>query len=289
MTKDLISVNKNNTQSILSFEWMIIDKCQQKCSYCSSVDFNNHSLKNYDLYKIGLYKLGTLKQPFKIDIVGGEPMLHKNIHQVVEELTKMNNCKVIDICSNMRSSVEDYLIFNQKKLHITASFHIEYQKDFKEKCLLLTSAGIDIEININMYPELKHWVTIKELIHYCKFNKIKYSFNLLNKTSSYDPKYDNDFFEFFSSEFQDDKKYIEHQFKDELIVMSETDLFKNQISYQGMNCRPMQFQIELNGDIINDCTKQKVLTLDLNNIVHEIKCPLELCHNQIKYRYEKTI
>ena len=279
--RDLI-VNPDSN-SIMSFEWMIIDKCNQQCSYCSSKEFNKNDLKSQELYKIGLYKLKTLTQDFKVDIVGGEPTLHKHLKKAVQELYELKNCTLIDICSNMRSPIELYESMNNDKLSITASFHIEYQKGFKEKCLALKHM---VNVNINLYPEEKHWSDVKNIIEYCKHNDIPYGYNFLNKTLSYNPTYTSEFFEYFK-EYLVESKYIVHQYTDRVEYLSESDLFRKDISYKGFKCSPMQFEIGINGDIHNDCTGGTFKSFNLNNIVQEIICPLSLCQNQIKYKYKK--
>jgi MoaA/NifB/PqqE/SkfB family radical SAM enzyme len=276
--------------SILSFEWNIIDKCQQKCSYCSSVDFNNFSLDNYDKWKIAIFKLKSISSNFKVDLVGGEPTLHPQITDIINELTSIDNLTVLDICSNMRSPLSLYENLNYEKLSITASHHIEYNnKGFKEKVLALTNLGIDISMNINLLPDKKYWSDIIDLISYCESNNIRYGFNMLNETSNFKPDYSSDFFSTFDKfiSISNNEKFISHFFLDRVELLSEFDLFKKNIDYSGLSCSPKQFLINLDSEIINDCSFEKFTSFDLNNIIKEIKCPHKMCENQIKYNYPK--
>jgi MoaA/NifB/PqqE/SkfB family radical SAM enzyme len=289
--KDLIKVYTTDLikRNLISIEWGIIDKCQHKCSYCSSADYNKNSNINYNMYKIGVHKLKNINSKFRIDLVGGEPMLHKNIKNIVDEITKIDNCIILDMCSNMKKNINEYLNLDYSKLTLTASYHIEYHDGFLEKCLSLTKQNIPIEVNINLYPESDRWSKVLDVINYCKHNNIKYGYNLLHSTPYYDPNYSNEFFEFYKELFKEDSKYIIHEYKNRNEIYSETDIIKHNISYKNMKCSPKQFTMNLDNKLFNDCTGIEYKGFDMNNLIKEIKCPLDICKNQIKFHYEKTI
>jgi molybdenum cofactor biosynthesis enzyme MoaA len=292
MTQDLIKVYSNIPENnILSFEWSIIDQCQNSCHYCSSIDFNKGTFINFQNYKLVIAKLKTLTIPFRIDLVGGEPSLHPNLGIILNELNKLENCKILEVCTNLKKSVSYFLNLNVPKLKLTISYHPTQQsnKRYLEKILKLQENNINIDININLLSEKLYWDQILEFIKLCEEHKLSYGFNLLHRTRNYEPNYDFEFFQKFNLYLNKQEPYIIHIFANKTIILNESEVIEQKISYNNMFCEAKQFRIDLDGRIFNDCSNIEYYGLNLKNLVSIIKCPVEICKNQIKFNYEKTI
>lgn len=124
-------------------KWRLTDICNYHCSYCVRRDFiqeQSQLEKDFseclfaipDVIRIAK-ELNTINhKPIKIDLIGGEVSLFKNLGVLLESLYKTPEIEKINLTTNLSNSVEYYLSLNEialrynKKLSITASFHYEY-------------------------------------------------------------------------------------------------------------------------------------------------------------------
>lgn len=86
--------------------------------------------------KMVLKKLNNIQEPVEMTLLGGEPTLHPDFHELIAELHQMEQVKKIDIITNFRPTVEFWrpLIPFRDKLEIVMSFHVEYaQRTFFKK------------------------------------------------------------------------------------------------------------------------------------------------------------
>lgn len=135
-----MSVNKKIKQcgdpnySDITFLWEVNTNCQYRCKYCYAFDdLTKHFNEKYRYTYKNIIKRLSLKniEPFKIELVGGEPMLHPDIYEIVESLYKSKNCKVVCMNTNLAKKVSDYKKFDSVKykgLEFSASFHPQYNK-----------------------------------------------------------------------------------------------------------------------------------------------------------------
>lgn len=191
---DVISAG-NPDYKLLTFSWDLIDVCQYNCSYCSAMNFNvktflrKPELKTAWVDVIKKLKIKSINMPFAIEILGGEPTLHADIHNIIQELCDIDNCVQIDLITNLAKPVNFYKKFDtieMSKLAIEASYHPEYDVDgYKHKVIELNKCeNISIYPNINLPTDKNLWNTTLQLIRYFNDNNVEIGLNFLQDVKS---------------------------------------------------------------------------------------------------------
>ena len=114
---------------VIQFEWFLTNWCNFKCSYCSEATNMVESFSkstSAGKYKLVLVRLKKLEHPFTVELIGGEPTLHPNISNILKELGSIDNCKRIQIATNLSRSVSFYKQIAHPKVSLIASYHPEH-------------------------------------------------------------------------------------------------------------------------------------------------------------------
>ena len=299
-------LHKNNGV-YLSFVWDIINICNYKCSYCSAGYGNDETrpvstfFKNkteQDIWRLVLLRLRMLKEhEWEISLLGGEPTLHPNLREIIDNLTKLEACRSIYIITNMAKTLKYFLDLVDgvdDKLILNPSIHFEYYKpSVMDKTLeLITQTNTNIQPTVMLHDNPKYWTMMSEYLDMCVENGVEYNSTFLEAAHDYEPKYTDEFFEQFSKYIQhgrgvDDVKYnIETADGNEHEVTVE-DIYKYNIKqFKGWQCTPKSWKISCGGGFENSCTKQK-MSVTGDNLICKTACPNTTCGCNEWWMYRK--
>lgn len=288
--------------SLLNINWELVSHCQFKCTYCyygphkSEVDYSS-------LSKIVLKKLSTIKEPIKMTLVGGEPTLHPDFHEVIDGLFKIDQIKEINIVTNFESTLEFWkkLIPYASKLKIVVSFHPEYpQKEAFSKIKELSSClNFDCVFvthhNLKFYPKLQEYK--KNILEILPTN-VPFTF----VRAHYKKENDHHYFE-YPKEIEN---LLEEMYSlslarghfekvDVLKGSSWSTISKHEFILQGLNklqgwkCELQAFIIHKDGQVSRSCTNSKKHILLEDFKKQTLTCSYNLCECDDYWTFPKTL
>lgn len=125
-----------------SIDFLITQKCNYRCPYCSQSKGYSKNLEEADDSVISAFLkfLNEIPRDFEITISGGEPLTHKKFFYLIEELKKLGF--MVSIVSNFSYPIEEYKkikdILGDNLSEILASLHLSQIKsldDYLSKAL----------------------------------------------------------------------------------------------------------------------------------------------------------
>ena len=289
----------NPEYKMVHFSWFFTDWCNYNCSYCSAARKMSDSFSKQTSparYKMALAKLKMVTVPFKVEFLGGEPTLHPNMFDVVGELCAMENCKDIEIITNLSRSVAYFEKMNApeyKGTRILASYHPEYfSQQFIDKSIALSKMEhLSYMVNINLSDQPADWPVIINLIETLAANNVMYGFNFLNSTPSWQANYTPEFFDTFAPYLngrqRDNHSYT---FADGTTkLFSESQIIEQRLDrFKGYSCTPLMYDIDIDGTIRNLCTRRVIpITMPATELIKNEICPLDHCSCDIMYNFYK--
>lgn len=150
--------NKDKTiRDEIIIDWYPSLICNYKCSYC----FVNKENKcfNKDNFSILLHFLKRQDKHIHLRILGGEPLIIKEINYVLEELNKIENFKVEIVTNGF------YLknIKVPKQMFVEISVHYEYinEKYIKNLKKGILNQDCDVTLVLNLHNELDQDILYK--------------------------------------------------------------------------------------------------------------------------------
>mgnify|MGYP000332465795 CR=1 FL=1 len=227
--------------------------CNYDCHYCS--DSKNKINKNAFLDLSGLkvflenYKRFSEKDTM-MTLLGGEPMLNKDIKDYIIEFNKHENIKIIKIVSNGAFDAQKYVDLHKivgDKLELNISFHPSGFKKidhYIELTRVLTENNINFQIRymidnlIDLDFQIKEFKTFKE---YCPIVKIDSLFGVI---------YKQEYIDFLKINAEQENNKLKLTYDDgssEEITVAEMKLMKN--PYKGMYCGSLFTKFVLTVDL----------------------------------------
>ena len=285
----------NRLHRIIHFEWYLVDFCNYKCSYCNAINKNVDQFSKQtspSKYKLVLQRLKMLNTPFEVDLYGGEPTLHPEILSILDELSKMDNCKLVEIKTNLSKPLyflKKLLIHD--KIKLAASYHAEYyNQEFLKKCIALKDYNFYCHVNLSDKKE--HWPTILNLLNQLDEEKVRYDLNVLLSTPEYDVQYDEEFSNTFNQKLKnisDKTKYRFEFINGEIRDITSYEAYSNNlVRFNGYKCQALLYDIDSDGTIVNACTGEKMPYIVKDNIfVNNVVCPKQTCHADIMLKFFK--
>lgn len=281
----------------IHFEWYLVDFCNYKCSYCNAIDKNvdKYSKETSPAkYKLVLQRLRMLNIPFEVDLYGGEPTLHPNFLEILEELSKNDNCKLIEIKTNLSKPLHFLKqVFKHPKIKLAASYHAEYaSEEFTKKCIALKDQNFYCHMNISDKKE--HWPDILKLLETFDKEHVRYDLNVLLSTPEYTVQYSDDFYKLFSTKINNisDKKTYLFKYEDGVIknITSFDAYSKGMVRFNGYKCQALLYDIDSDGTIVNSCNGKPLPFIVKDSIFDSyINCPKQTCHADIMLDFYKEI
>lgn len=296
----VVSVGKG---SPLTLSWELVTHCQFQCSYCY---FNPYeSSTNYpDVMKMVLSKISKITEPVEMTLLGGEPTLHPEFHQLIQSLHEMDHVTKIDIITNFQPTVEFWrpLIPYKDKIEIVLSYHVEYsQKNFFRKIEALKS---DFSMNIIflVHNDLKYLPKMREAAEeYYQLNleTLPITFAKLVDRSSGATQY----FEYqqetldFLSEQEKRVKTLKYPETIPVTVSSGERIEVNQMEFaskemnrfKGWKCQMNALIIHPDGMVSYPCTTQKKHILFAELKKRELTCAFDICPCEAYWNFTKDV
>jgi len=279
----------------LHFEWFLVNWCNYKCSYCSSAEVmvdTYSKTTSPGKYKLVLQRLAALDNEFEMDLFGGEPTLHPNFLNIIEELSILDNCKLIEIKTNLSKSLQFFKkVFRSNKVKLSASYHAEYyDQKFLDKCVALKDYNFYCHINLSDKPE--HWPQILEMISYFDTHGVRYDLNLLWSTPGNTINYSQEFFDIFQPLIQNvaDTKTYRFGYNNGTEEYLPTFIaFKEKMNrFKGKQCKALLYEILEDGTIVNGCTRKRApLLLKQETLCVKVTCPRDACHADFMLNFYK--
>lgn len=207
---------------------ILTNKCNQRCPYCFADDLLNSSTRDITTadFKLAIDLLLKAGEQ-KIGILGGEPMLHPDFHDMISYVISKGICSVI--FTNGR--------FIDKYLDVISN----------PKVVLLVNIASPQQIGETNYNKL-----IENLVSYC--NVVGRNTNLMLGLNLYDKSVDYSYIFNFTERFK--RPFL----RVSLVVPPNVEIYKDAIDYF------MQFRDYLY-DFLLDCAKKNVIPrFDCNKI-----------------------
>lgn len=288
----------NPEYSLFHFEWILVNWCNYKCTYCSSAHFmtdqwqKDQSAANY---KLTLARLKKFNSPFHIELYGGEPSLHPNINEIIDELAVIDNCELIEIITNLAKPLHFWQSIPASKVSICASYHPEFtDKLFIDKVRQLNDTHY-IRTTVNLIDNPVHWPATLDFINQLTDLGIDYNLHYLNNTDSWQSNYSEEFFKTFNplknNVYQTQTvELYNYEFANGVRKLQDLEIYKDQLHhFKGYKCNPRFYTIGFDGTIKNMCTSKsvdKLLFNDQDISVTEI-CPNESCACEVMFNFYK--
>ena len=270
--------------STLYFSWFLTSWCNYNCSYCSVARVLDDTLDKttaYSSYELVIRKLRFVESPFVIELLGGEPSIHKDILKILKMLNNISSCKQIEFITNLSRSYEFYAKLDSEeydKVELTASYHYEHHTPhFNEKLLKLSKLkGITLSVSVNLPTNPKYWGETKKLIDFLEEHDIFIMINFLHSTLDWSSNYSSEFFKQFKEYFEEEK--IEFVFKDgSKSYLYEDEVIEKKLNrFKGYNCMSLSYDIYKDGSIRRSCNND-LINLTMTNLRERITCPVDTC------------
>lgn len=284
-----------NNYATLHFEWYLVDFCNYKCSYCNAIDKNVTTFSKEtspSKYKLVLQRLRMLKVAFEVDLYGGEPTLHPDFLFILDELSNMPNCKLVEIKTNLSRPLHFLKqIFKHPKIKLAASYHAEYySEEFLKKCIALHDKNFYCHVNLSDKPNA--WEKILNVLTEFDNNGVKYDLNILLSTSDYTVQYNDEFYRLFGDKIKNITDKNTYRFK---YVNGETKHFsaftaykEDLVKFNGYKCQALLYDIDSDGSIVNCCTKKPLPFIVDESIFNSFSvCPSQRCHADMMLNFYK--
>lgn len=295
------SIKEIGKGSIININWELVSHCQFKCTYCyygphkSNIDYTS-------LSKIVLTKLKTIKDDIKLTLVGGEPTLHPDFHNLIKNLYELDNIKEINIVTNFEQPLEFWqkIIPFNSKTKVVVSFHPEYpQKDAFEKIHHLSNdLNFDcvfvVHNNIKFFNKLIEYREgiLKYFGENIPFNFVRAHYK--NESGHHYFKYDQKIEEFLKEMNDLAIKRNLYEKVDFLVdsqwqSMSKFDFILNGLNaLKGWNCKLRAFIIHKDGMVSRSCTSSKKYILLEDFKEKMISCPFNICECDDYWTFTKS-
>ena len=287
MDKEYIEAGYDD--NIILFRWDITDICQYDCSYCYALNnqlVSSNKEKHNNIIKLVLNKIKTIKEDFEIELVGGEPTMYDKLEEVLSFLNDFEFCKKIILVSNYYKENEYFEnLVKYKKLFFTFSYYLEYDNKFINKLNNIKIIEDRITITVNIHDNKKYSNKINDIINYINSTNFKFDINFLFNSYKYIVNYDENYKnEYYKNEYS----YIPHKYIQNGIIENENVYYKTAFgfNYRGWTCEPLIFTIDVFGEIMNVCSKERFIKL--NNLRKKMSCKYDGCNCFKKQIYKKV-
>ena len=279
--------------SRMHFGWFMVDWCNYDCSYCCTGGAQSEvfsKAKSPARYKLVLARLEKLDAEFEMDLYGGEPTLHPEFNYILERLSAMPNCKLIEIKTNLSRSLNFFnQVYEHPKIRIGASYHAEYyDQTFVDKCIALKDRDFYCHINLSDNPD--DWPEILDMIRQFNEHGVGYDFNTLYSIPGREIKYTPEFYQTFEKYLGSiaDKETYRYKFSDgtEEHLPAFIAYKRGLANFNGYKCKALAYEIKVTGEITNLCTGA-VMPLHLKAPEHTITCPIYRCESDMMLNFYK--
>lgn len=278
-----------NIDANYMFSWTLLDKCNFDCDYCRMRKQNPFKrTKAINIPEV-ILKLKHFDNKFNIELLGGETTLYKNLETIVKKLIVLDNSITVCVVTNLSSSFEYYQNFlNHNKFYFLASYHFKDSNcnEFTKKVIRLNKFQ-KVYPSYNIPTDTKQWENIRDNIR--KLKNIPYYLNILVQYTEEPFDYSDTFTIFFKDEIKNSKSFkfdgLEEKVELNGKKYNSVEIMKNKLNtHIGNFCKPLFFNIDMKGNIVNDCSSKKyVLKIE----APIIQCNRKYCECFLMSQYPK--
>lgn len=288
-------------KSLLSISWELVTHCQFACSYCYFHPYES-DIQYKEVMKLVLLKLKKINEPFEITLLGGEPTLHPEFHQIVKELYEIENVVKIEVISNFQPTVEFWepLKPYSKKLDLILSYHVEYAQNLFFKKIQSLKNHFQMMIIFLVHHEEKYLAKMREASDYYfsldlefipitfarlvdRDDQVKY-YPYTETTLAFMGELEKKVLALKNPEMVK-VEYADGQ-RDEINQLTFGNLNLNR--FKGWKCQMNSLIIHPDGVVMYPCTGEKKHILFAELKGRQIKCPLDFCGCEAYWRFEKV-
>jgi MoaA/NifB/PqqE/SkfB family radical SAM enzyme len=292
-------------------EWMITQRCNYSCTYCSSYNNNIPFLfKSMNQYKEVFSYLSEYfgNKRIKLDFLGGEPMLFKKWYELVNYISEINYIpKITTNLSIPANTYADKLNPNLGRF-IAATWHPEFAdtKQFEKNCDILYEKGFLRGVDFAA-PLYKWDEALQTYFRFCeKFKHERVDFNKLIRIKYEDTgsiSIANKYHEYSEEQkkyFTDGGDYdvvVTTTNKDGSITRVKNRVEPGQLNFKGMWCAVGKDRIHITpkGDVYPSACLLNYRKAIMGNIYKQniikpksaIRCPFTACLCGPDQRIEK--
>ena len=289
--KTIKSCGKPELENIY-FDWHLTNWCNFKCSYCPVLDVitNDFSVDDHAPYRMVLARLKNVETSFNVCLTGGEPTLHPNILEILEELSKIEYSQDIAMFTNMSRPLPFYekiRAIGSNKIVVFASYHPEFVTDkFTQRCLDVNQIdGLRFSVHVSLHDDPKYWASTTAFLNTMRANNVSCKPLLLAPNKHFDPNYTDEFYAVFhpyleSTEEEEFFPSIDVEYTDGTRTkLKSYDIQIQKLNkFKGYQCTPASFTIGIDGHIENTCTRRQApLLMNNKNLIVKELCPREIC------------
>lgn len=248
-------------------------KCNLSCSYCYVS--KNGKIWNSEQFKKFYEFIDLQQRNIKFEILGGEPLLLKNLDELCDKLLATSD--QVEIFTN--GILLKNLDINKKVKNIVTLHdeHIseKYLNDIKEG--MIRNPNSELQMFFNNSDIIENIKEKEKMINFCEKNNFEYFFNKVNFGGNY---FKNNFLE--NSLKNSKKEKIKWKFGNKIITYSDLlKIYKSKnFNFQGCLCKPIFFELYFNGDLRNECKSFTNINIFKNPKKVEIlfsKCTKNFC------------
>lgn len=260
---------------MIKFSWFITDKCNLKCDYCYFYNNNFGKLVPKNNFKI-LSHIRNIKYDFWLTLLGGEPLLYKNINIIIKTILNNPHCKRLEIFTNTTRN----FVHNDPRIFLFCSAHlsqISYSQFLNNiEYFKKTFTHTKLHVCIPLIDEKLQETT--KIINYCRVTKIPFHTQIIvnehgcnNLNENTQTITDKDIFNFCGN------------------IVTLNEIIKNKISFKGWTCFMEHFQIAPYG-IFDSCSKQIYSFADFSYLPQKIQriCTKETCLDNGDFLFYNT-
>lgn len=260
-----INVPLNDLRN-LRFSLFVCTICNLKCSYCYARQTKKwNEFLNYEAFLSIFNKIRTLKKPYEINLLGGEPTLWKFLSTSIEKFQSDPFCKKIEFFTNGIKKIN----VHSNKTTIFLTYHGESKEYMK---LFLQNAEYYMQNNkifINI-PNTLAQNDISQLIGFCIKNNVKYHIqNIFIKGNFTQNESSGDDFDLF-------------KYNDKIINL--TQAISEGLTFKNWKCLQCNYLLEKNF-VIDECSDEKITYEQLKSVISFRTCTKDTCFKHGDFLY----
>ena len=286
----------------LNIHWDSLTICQLECSYCYArnnygKEWNKLSSKKLIDNVIEALSRSTL--PFNLGLLGGEPTLGPHYNYIIEKVQSLSKNNKIYVTTNAE---KDLKLVKTEGVAFLFSYHpanCTSDDNFLNNVKYIQSLGNQIKVNILIHPNKSHWEKSYNMAKEIQKLNIKIHPHFVHtKWDRKLHKYKEAVWEYFKEfeELERDIRYDDDFFND-------YEVYKfNLTKFKGWSCYNNNYEIDVNGKVVQFCREENTTTSDLTRDLDYFKrilttkpmtCPHEECNcdgllKLLKYKENKN-